>query len=174
MSLQSPLRALTLAQPVDVAFFHPCFVQPLCFQTMWTFPQPKLSAGWEQPLLGLCSAAGMGCLIVSLRTMATLCSQEEGFMKGAFFGGGMLESFVALQPAWDELQFLPASSGCSLVLNGPLVSMAHREVWVAKGKRPWEWAVRMVFVQTHQLKYLLKIEASLFYFFILLLARAEK
>lgn len=88
MSLQSPLRALTLAQPVDVAFFHPCFVQPLCFQTMWTFPQPKLSAGWEQPLLGLCSAAGMGCLIVSLRTMATLCSQEEGFMKGAFLGGG--------------------------------------------------------------------------------------
>lgn len=45
------------------------------------------------------SAAGMGYLIVPLRTMDTLFffffGQEEGFMKGAFGVGGMLESFVA-------------------------------------------------------------------------------
>lgn len=57
----------------------------------------------------------------------------------------MLESFVATPPVGDELWFLPASSGCSLALNGPLVNTAHHETRVGEGQHPWGRVVRMAF-----------------------------
>lgn len=87
--------------------------------------------------------------------MGTLFGLAGEFMKGAFLW--MLESFVATPPACDELQFLPASSGCSPALNGPLVSTAHREVRAGEGRHPWGCVVRMAFAWMHQLKYLSKI-----------------
>lgn len=164
LSTQSPLRALALVQPVRATFLHPCFLQPPCLQTMWTFPQPKMSAGWEQPLLGLGSVAGMGYLIVSLRTMATLCGQEEGLMKELFFFFfGCLRALC--QRGLREMN-------CSFFL--PRVGVPGSE-WTpcehgtpgsvgCQRQRPREWAVGMVFVQTHQLKYLMKIKASFFFF----------
>lgn len=60
--------------------------EPPCLETMRTFPQPKMSADWEQPFLGLCS---------QLLAWAPNCSPENN---GYSFwpGRGVHERSVSL------------------------------------------------------------------------------
>lgn len=123
---------------------------------MRTSPRPKMSADWEQPFLGLCSQPLAWAPNCSPANNGYSFWPRRGAMKGAFLW--MLESFVATPPVGDELRFLPASSGCSPALNGPLVSTAHREMRVGEGQHPWGWVVRTAFAWTHQLQRLLKAQ----------------